>query len=184
MSKATNTAEQAVRTYLGFLADPDSAVDQTAVDAATEAYEAETDPLTRLTLHAAIQEAREVNGEAITADFVKHALAFAEEKGISAVSFMEVHGVPRKVLKAAGFKKIPRSTSPSGPRVSRDAIEAGVPDSGEFTIRQVQEATGASNAAVRKLFGELVEDGTLSVVGPDPSHEGKGKPPVLYTRAS
>jgi hypothetical protein len=182
MTKTSNVAEQAVRTYLNFLADPSTAVNTEAVEKAQAAYESESDPMKRLTLHAEMQRAKDVDGEAIEAAFVDHAKEYSDRVGISAVSYIEVHGVPRTVLRAAGFK-VPREKR-NTPRVDREQVVEAVPTTGTFTIRQVEEATGASNASVRNVFNELVDSGDLVSAGPDPDHEGKGKAPTLYKRAS
>ncbi|HWJ65021.1 MAG TPA: hypothetical protein VNS19_23830, partial [Acidimicrobiales bacterium] len=73
----TTSPEQAVRRYLAWVADPDSAVDQDAVDAADAAFAAATDPIAKLHAAAARERAASADVSAIEHDFVVHAKAYA-----------------------------------------------------------------------------------------------------------
>jgi hypothetical protein len=52
-----------------------------------------------------------------------------------------------------------------------------------FTVKQLQESSGASPAVVRKVVQDELAEGRLTEAGKDPDHRGPGRAPVLYKRA-
>jgi hypothetical protein len=63
--------------------------------------------------------------------------------------------------------------------VSSDEVRAAIPK-GTFTVKDLQERSGASAAVVRRVISEEVEAGNVSDEGPDPDHSGPGRAPAIY----
>jgi hypothetical protein len=110
---------------------------------------------------------------------------------ITAAAFIE-EGVPPAVLRRAGFPvsvrgrpgrraagRVPRTRG----RVTVEEVRASIPR-GSFTIKQLQERSGASPAVVRKVVDQELREGRLIREGTDPQHSGPGRAPALFTRAS
>lgn len=182
------TAEEVIRTYLSALRDPESLRDDGAIsEKETELSEA-GDPITRLRLHEELQKLTKPSLEAIEDEFVVHAKAWADESGISAKAFA-AEGVPSAVLRRAGFtvsgggsgrgRKAPGRRAPSGRRVTTEQVIESMP-AGTFTVKGLQEISGASAAVVRKAIAAEREGGRVQEVGPDPDHSGPGRAPTLY----
>ncbi|HVM19810.1 MAG TPA: hypothetical protein VM307_07605, partial [Egibacteraceae bacterium] len=66
-------------------------------------------------------------------------------------------------------------------RVTVDQVRAVIPR-GAFTMKMLQERSGASPAVVRKVITEELAAGTLKEQGPDPDHRGPGRAPILYKK--
>ena len=178
------TPEEAVRSYLKYLDDPSSVRDEEAIAAATQAAERADDPLERLKALSRLQELETVDGEAFLAGFVAQAAGWASENGVTSEAFV-TYGVPAEVLRDAGIihdkpASAPKSRKKRG-RVSPDQVKAAVPD-GSFTIADLEQASGASTATVRKVIAEMVDAGTLRDLGPDQNHSGRGRAPLLFSR--
>ncbi len=110
---------------------------------------------------------------------------------VSERAFLD-EGVPPKVLRKAGFRNVGRTATKSTgaratgarttrTRVSADQVRAAMPK-GKFTIKDVQDASGASPAVVRRVVDEEVEAGNVTEFGPDPEHSGPGRAPTVYSR--
>lgn len=190
----TTTPEDAVRRYLAWVDDPDSAVDQAAVIAAEEAFAAATDPIDRLHAAAAREKASAADVSAIERDFVAHARAYAEAEHIPVTAFTAL-GVGADVLVRAGFAVASgrggRAAGPTsrrsaeGPRAPQvpvpqiKAVAVQMPK--RFTLAQLADkAGGGSPATVRKAVEELIAEGRATKVGPDANHQGPGRAPTLY----
>jgi hypothetical protein len=186
-------AESAVRRYLEFLADPSSLVDHEAV-ASIEAELAITgDPIAKLRLYSRLEHARAADGEAAKLAFIVHAKSWAEGEGITVTAFSHL-GVPDDVLRAAGFlgsgRARARSARPSpgddqkrarARAVSTEQIKVHVLGrQGSFTLSHVMDDVGGSPLTVRKAVEELVQDGKVRRLGPDPAHAGRGRAPIVY----
>jgi hypothetical protein len=74
----TTSAEDAVRRYLAWIEDPDTAVDAEAIEAAEAAFASASDPIARLHAAAARERAATADVTAIEADFVAHAKGYAD----------------------------------------------------------------------------------------------------------
>ena len=59
-------------------------------------------------------------------------------------------------------------------------IKTKVPDSGTFTVRDLEQRTGGSTATVRKAIGELLETGAIEDLGPATDYAGRGRAPTVY----
>lgn len=183
------SAEQAVREYLVSLRDPAALRDEGELSSLREQLDKSEDELERLQLQQRIIELESPSTQRYEDNFVTHAKAWAEKTGVSDRAFL-AEGVPAAVLRKAGFRNVgsgrTRTTSSRGrstrSRVSADEVRAAIPRKGTFTIKDVQDASGASPAVVRRVVAEEVEAGSISEAGPDPEHSGPGRAPTLYTR--
>lgn len=186
------TAETAVRDYLRALADPDSLRDDDAIEDLTNRLEKSDDALERLRIRQQLLDLQSPSIERYEEGFVTYAKAWADEQGIGAKAFTD-EGVSNEVLRRAGFDVGPRgrrsrsrTAAPAtrGPRsrVSSEEVRAAIPKSGTFTIKSLQDASGASPAIVRKVVSEEESAGRVRNDGTDPDHRGPGRAPVLYRR--
>ncbi len=180
----TAAAETAVRNYLLWLRDPESLRDENAISDLRSKVDAATDPVEELRLRSELRRASEVDGTSYRNEFVAQARSWAEENGVSLEAFREM-GVPNSDLRDAGLAGSPNVRGVAGgntgrrTRVSPEAIRASVP-SGTFSARDLEAASGASTATVRKVINSMIDDGQLIDLGPDPQWGGRGRAPVLY----
>jgi hypothetical protein len=181
-------AEEAVRSYLVALKDPSALRDESSIEELERKITESADHLERVLLRQQLLEAKAPTIEGFEEDFVTHAKAWADEQGVSASAFAE-EGVPAGVLRRAGFRvgggRKARGGGRSGggqrTRVTADEVRAAIPK-GTFTIKTLQDRSGASPAVVRKVVQEELGGGGLSELGPDPDHSGPGRAPTLYKR--
>jgi hypothetical protein len=178
--------ETAVRRYLRYLEDPDAMRDEGAIAEAEEAVSRAEDPIERLRALAALDRARSVDGETYRQDFVRHAKAWAEAEGIPARAFLEL-GVPAEDLAAAGIAGGRSSTGSRGrgraPRLDIDAVEAAVP-ADRFRLAELAAAIDREVATTRRYLQQLLERGSVRELGDDPDHDGRGRAPKLYEKAT
>ena len=180
MSNTQTVDDTAVRNYIQWLTDPQSMRDDEAI-AELEARIAEADPIEALTLHTQLAKLRVVDGEPFIKAFVENAKAWADANNVDVRAFREVHDVPAPVLRDAGFENVRR---PSTTRVTKEDVVASVPKTGLFTVRDLENLSGASTVTVRETVQALVEDKVIQSRGIDPKHDGRGKAPVRYERKS
>jgi hypothetical protein len=179
----TPAAEAAVRDYLRALHDPDSLRDDKRVKQLTKQLTSSTDGVKRLRLRQDLLNAESPSIQRYEDGFVTHARAWAQEGGISPKAFSD-EGVSLEVLRRAGFnvgRGRRQSARSRHTRVTADDIRTAIP-AGSFTIKQLQDAIGASPAVVRKVVAEEVQTGRLRNEGTDPDHRGPGRAPLLYRR--
>jgi hypothetical protein len=178
-------AEEAVRRYLLHLTDPQSLIDHGLIEVLKKRLAEETDVVARLKGLAAIESLENVDESALRKEFVRHARSYAEREDIPATAFASM-GVPRDVLGEAGLlNRGRRQATPHSPgrtRVGREQIIATVPEN-EFTVRDLEAASGANSITVRKVIDEMVAGGQLTELGPDPEYQGKGRAPKRYKRS-
>ena len=180
---ASKSAESAVRTYLTALRDPSALRDESRLATLQSELDSSGDELERLRLRQQIFDVESPSVAKYEDDFVTHAKAWAEEHGVTGKAF-EAEGVPAQVLRRAGLA--PRGARKGRrpgvrTRVTVDEVRALIPR-GSFTIRTLQETSGASPAVVRKVVADEVAGGRLKEVGPDPDHRGPGRSPTLYKK--
>jgi len=187
----TDTTEGAVRLYLMYLDDPTKLVDETEVKKAEAAVGAAKDPLDRLQALAALERARQADGDQLQQDFIAQARTYADEQDIPVSAFREM-GVPADVLAEAGFavgptrrrRKSASATPGRGraPRVPLDDIKSAVSRvSKRFTLSDLADAAGGgSPATLRKAVDELIGEGRASKIGPKEDHHGRGRAPTVY----
>lgn len=181
------SGDSAVRNYLVALRDPSSLRDDDSIAALTQQLESSTDELERLRLRQQLLDHETPSIERFEDDFVTHAKAWADEQGVGAKAF-EAEGVPAQVLRRAGFSVgrgrqggRRQSSGRTRTRVTVDEVRAAIPR-GSFTIKKLQEASGASPAVVRKVVQEELAEGRLQEKGTDPDHRGPGRAPTLYRK--
>ena len=189
-------ADDAIRQYLRWVNDPTSLVDLARITELEALAERSEDPLARLKAYSELEKVRSVDERAIRERFVQHAKAWAAANDISAEAFRHMN-VAKADLKAAGLlgdgkpgKLVTKTLAPAAPpegrtrrpRTSSQSILAHVPDSGEFTVRSVAEASGASEATVRKVIDDLVEQGSVLEAGTAKATGTRGRAPLAYRR--
>jgi hypothetical protein len=190
-------AEQVVRTYLAALRNPDSLRDDDSITKVEQQLADADDPIERLHLHEQLAGLHTPSLGSIEEDFIAHAKAWADEAGITDKAFT-AEGVDADVLRKAGFSvagggrrggrrsggsaKTPQRRQSSGKRVTTEQVVAAMPKKA-FTVKQLQEASGASMAVVRKAIAQQIDAGTLSDAGKDTGYSGPGRSPTLYKRA-
>lgn len=188
---AATAPENAIRNYLTALRDPASLRDDKKIADLRAQLEAATDEIERLRLRQAIIDAQSPSLDSAEEAFVAGAKEWAARVGITERAFLE-EGVPPQVLRRAGFKvaggrgrpagrSAARSTGRTRSRVSAETVRAAIPR-GAFTIKQLQAASGASPAVVRKVVQEEEAAGNLVKAGTEPSAGGPGRTPTLYKR--
>ena len=187
----SKTQDAAVRNYLVSLRDPTALRDDDAIADLQSKVEQSTDELERLQLRQQLLDLQTPPLDRYEDAFVEHAKAWADAAGISGQAFV-AEGVPAAVLRRAGFRGITggrgtrrrQAATTARPartrtRVSADQVRAAIPSS-PFTVKDLQERSGASAAVVRRVIGEEVDAGRLSDQGPDPDHTGPGRAPTIY----
>jgi hypothetical protein len=189
-------AEDAVRRYLMFLEDPRQLVDKERVDTLEQEVARATDPIARLKALAELERAKRADGEGVKLGFIVHAKTWAEANEVPRTVFQQV-GVPDEVLRAAGFdvgrmalaRRTPEAAADRRSRrralpVRQDEIKRHVIGRTEpFKLVDVTAAIGGSPATVRAAVESLVEQGKVTKLGPDPSHDGIGRAPIVYAPA-
>lgn len=188
-----STQETAVRNYLLSIRNPGALRDDDAIAALNAKLEESSDELERLQLRQQLLDSETPSLEGYEDAFVEHAHAWAERTGISADAFL-AEGVQPAVLRRAGFRGVtgggrrrggsrstPATRSSTRTRVSADEVRAAIP-TGTFTVKDLQERSGASAAVVRRIIAEEVAAGTVADEGSDPDHTGPGRAPTVYKR--
>jgi len=184
----------AVRLFLMYLDDPTKLVDETAVKKAEAGVGSAKDPLERLQALAALERARQADGEQLRRDFVSQARSYAEAEDIPVSAFQEM-GVPADVLAEAGFdvgtprrRRRGAASTPGrtrAPRVPLNEIKSAVGRASKrFTLSDLADAAGGgSPATLRKAVDELIAEGQVSKIGPKDDHQGRGRAPTVYERS-
>lgn len=177
--------DDAVRRYLVGLKDPSAVRADTAeLDARIAASD---DPLERLQLHAEKAQFEDPMRQ-LEEEFTQHAKSYADAKGIPVDAF-RAEGVADGVLRKAGFSVARRRRAGGGaprsskPRVAAEDVRRALPrKKSTFTIASLRASTGASPATVRKLVRELIAEGAVEEIGPDPDTSGPGRAAIIYRR--
>lgn len=182
------TAEEAVRTYLTALREPESLKDDEAIAEMTSQLEQASDVISRLGLQEELAQLQAPSLESVEDEFVVHAKSWADQAGIGTHAF-QAEGVESAVLRRAGFdvaksrgSKRTSGRRSGGSRVTTEEVISAMPSSA-FTVKQLKEASGASPAVVRKAIKQEEGKGRLVDTGTDPDHSGPGRAPTLYRKA-
>jgi len=178
--KNVQEAEENVRIFIQWRAGELTA-DEKLVAKAQKALDAATDPVQQMKLHVDLVAAQQVDGPGITENFITSAPVVAGHYGFDGLAFEQVHGIPRSILKEAGFE-FGRSVG-NRTRVSRDTIAASIPKTGTFTVSELAETSGASVATVAKVVKDLVKSEGVISLGTDKDRNGRGKPPEVFQTA-
>lgn len=188
---ATKKVEDGIREYLSSLGKtPKPVVDKEAVKALKAEIRGTKDPIAKLRLMAALDEAEQgvlpdVSGA--QAVFVAEAKAWADAERIKP-QFIAALGVPTDVMKAAGFEFTPpappkKAAGSRAPRLDDDDVLSALRGLGaavEFKLSDAATAIDRSAATARNYVTRLVEAGKIKEVGDDPNHGGRGRAPKLY----
>ncbi len=184
-------AELAIRRYLQWLGDPNSIVDTAAIDAAEQTVRQTTDVIEKLKALSRVENLRAGDSASVRQAFLAHAKSWGDANEISAASWIRL-GVPPEVLREAGItgnRASARASTTSTPRaksagVSVPEISAHVRTLTEpFVLTDIADSVGGSPMTVRKAVDQLVADGTVRRLGPDPQHNGRGRAPIRYETA-
>lgn len=188
----TKAQQEAVRNYLTSLRDPLVLRDDDAIAELRTRIDQTDDDVARLKLRQQLLDLQHPPREQYEAAFVEHAKAWADDTGVTANAFI-AEGVPAEVLRRAGFRGVTnggtrrtrrttaRDTTPRR-RVSAAEVRAAIP-TGTFTVKDVQQVSGASAAVVRRVISGEVDAGNVTDQGPDPDHSGPGRAPTIYQSA-
>lgn len=187
-------AETALRDHFRALSDPSSLRDDSRIEELQSKLSSSQDGVERLRLRLRqlLLNAVSPSTERYEEGFITHGKAWADESGVTARVFSG-EGVSNEVLRRGGFPvgdgpRRSRSArqAPSSPvrarrsRVTAEDVRAAIPE-GTFTIKCLQDSSGASPAVVRKVVSEEESAGRLRNEGKDPDR-GPGRAPVLYRR--
>lgn len=192
-TQSADLAEQAVRRYLEFLADPSSAVDGARVAELETALASSHDVIAKLKLHGELERARQGDVAELRSAFARHARAWAQRNDVSVEAFRAL-GVSDIALAESGFDlgRSVASRARSAPvaraaraqrssNVSAKTIrEAILGRSGTFTLARVMAEAGGSPGTIRKVVDELEASGLVHNEGADPHHSGRGRSPHLF----
>lgn len=187
-------AENAVRHYLDFIADPSSIIDKARIASLESELSATTDAIKKLHVTAALEKAKQTDGQAVRSAFVAHANEYAIANGLPASAFRSL-GVNDIALAEAGFdlghgrmKGKGKGKGSANPRrrarkVSKSSIRAYTLATTEtFKLQDIMDGAGGSIGTVTLVVKELVAEGAVKDLGSDPSHNGRGRAPKIYSR--
>lgn len=190
----TTTPEEAVRTYMAFVRDPGALRDEHAVAELEAMIERTDNSPAQKRLRRWLLDLRRPSAASREQAFIEHATAWADAAGVSGRAFA-AEGVPTAVLRRAGFRdfadgersprrrrttSIGRATGRRAP-VTSDEVRAAIPPDA-FTVKRLQELSGASAATVRRVIRDEVQAANLTACAADPDHSGPGQAPTMYER--
>jgi hypothetical protein len=189
---AKDNIDETIRQYLRYVSDPNSLVDSDKVAELEAAAERTDDLLERLRIYSELGQLSAVDVDAIKAKFIKKAGAWAKQNGVSVEAFRRMN-VPEDVLVAAKLQQkvrgarrassaTPGNATKRRSRVTSDTILSLVPDSGDFTVKSIAEASGASDATVRKVLLALEEQRKVTQIGTERSAGARGRGAAVYRR--
>lgn len=161
--------EAAVRGYLVMLHDRSWLTAVPEYERLRQEREQAGDPLERVRLDAELRQFERALADRCEAAFVACAKQWADAHGVTAEAF-RAEGVPANVLRRAGFllredRARSRAGSP-GARTSPSTseIRAAMPP-GRFTVDDIEQRTGASRGAVRRVIRLMLQRGEIEQVG-------------------
>ena len=93
--------EECIRSYLNFLADPSASLDAKEITRLEKLVASTADPVEKLRVAAALEQAKTPDGGALLADFIRYAKSWADADGGPASPFQQV-----------GKYSFPHSTEP------------------------------------------------------------------------
>lgn len=180
----------AIRSYLEGLGQSDKpVVDREAVKAIKAQVRTEKDPINKLKLLTELEEQEKGQLPDRTAEeqaFISSAKAWAEQEKIS-VSAFQASGVPDAILRKAGFTVTAASPAKAAragsraPRVPIEQVEGAARRLGKrWTLNDLAAEIDRGITTTRNYLNRLIADGTVSELGDDPDHDGRGRAPKLY----
>ena len=183
-----DTAERAVRNYLVFLDDPRKLIDKELVDSLQAKAQQTIDPIERLRIYTELERAQCSDESTYRLDFILHAKTWAAANDVCAAAFRRL-GVGDDVLNSAGLlpgdatgrNPRKRDSTPARTSVTAESIKSHVRSlRGTFTMADVQSKVGGSPMTVRKGVQALVDDGTITRLGPMRDWAGRGRAPIVF----
>ncbi len=187
---AKDNVDETIRQYLRYVSDPNSLVDRDKVSSLEAAAERTEDLLERLRIYSELGQLSAIDVDAIKAKFIKHAGRWAKQNGVSAEAFRRMN-VPEEVLVAAKLQQkakatrrvsivTPGNVTKRRTRVTTETILGLVPATGDFTVKSIAEASGGSDATVRKVIMELEEQRKITQIGTERSAGARGRGAAVY----
>ena len=175
-------ARAIVNKYLQYLEDESSIRDEKAIAAAEARVDDAPTAADRLIALSELERLREGDPSELIAEFVRVARQWGRENNVTLGAWKALN-VPDEVLAQAritGYGQAAPSMGTRRTRVSAEAVKAAIP-SGEFTVSELADASGATAATVRNVIGEMLSSKELKEVGERPSERGRAA--KLYARA-
>jgi hypothetical protein len=179
----TTPNENAVRLYLTALTNPESLIDKTLIADLEKRLAKSTDVIERLRLTSDLRKSQSPDVDELETAFVAHAAAYASEAGLTRADFAAI-GVPASVLRRAFEGEVPAGRKVASRRVGFDEVKSAI-----VTIKKGTTFTMLSvnvpghPTTIKRAVNELIEEGKVERIGPDPDHSGRGVRPILYRRA-
>lgn len=170
-------------------------VDREAVRELKAQVRGASDPIEKLKLLAALEEAEAGSMPDLQAEkavFVGNAKVWAEAEGIPVSAFQALK-VPDDVLREAGFtvptgssaRTTGRSSAGSSgaraPSIPLEGVLAAAKKLGrQWKLSDLGAALDREAATVRNYVTKLIDDGSVREIGDDPNHDGRGRAAKLY----
>jgi len=179
------TPEEIIDSYLRYLEDPSSIVDEAKVAEAQQAVDAAESPTAKVIAISRVHRVRNADPAELIADFVSVAKSWGEANEVDPDAWKAM-GVPTTVLIQAGIvdssaRGTSAASAPRAKRVSAQEVEAAIPE-GQFTVKTVTTASGATAATVKTVIDRLIDEGRVKYLGKDASFTGQGARPNLYEK--
>ena len=161
-----------VNKYLEYLEDETSIRDEKAIAAAEAKVDDAATSADRLIALSELERLQDGDPSELIASFVSVARQWGRENNVTVGAWKALH-VPDDVLAQAKITGYGQATK-SAPRarVSAATVKAAIP-SGDFTVSDVADATGATAATVRNVIGELLQTKVVKEVGERPGERGR-----------
>lgn len=189
---ATKKTEDGIRSYLASLGSSNKAVvDREAVKSLKVQIRGVNDPIEKLRLLAALEDeqaGRVPERSGYEAVFVAEAKAWAEGEGIGVSAFQALK-VPEDVLRSAGFSVSSTRSAGAGRtssagrarRIPIEDVKATAASLGaKWKLGDLASALDREPATIRNYVNKLIADGSVTDLGDDPQHNGRGRAPKLY----
>ncbi len=193
---ANEPAEQAIRRYLQFLANPESVRDDQRIAQLEAQLVGVADVVARLRLLSDIERVKQVDGAPLLDAFLQHARTWATANqvtvgafkalGVSAVVLAEAgfdlgHGSIHDRGRASGQGARGQRRAPQAPSVSGSVVKQWMLDQpASFTIAQAIAGAGASMMTVKKAATDLVAEQRIRSLGQQVIPGVRGRAPEHF----
>lgn len=169
--------------YLEYVEDDSTIRDEQAIEAAENKVHAAPTAAEKLIALSELERLQEGDPSELIAEFVSVARQWGRDHQITLGAWKAMN-VPDDVLAQARITGYAQSdpSALSGPRrtrVSAETVKAAIP-SGEFTIGELADASGATAATVRNVVAELLRTRVVEEIGERPSERGRAA--KLYSK--
>lgn len=167
-----------VNRYLMYVEDDSTIRDEHAIEAAENKVHAATSSAEKLIALSELERLQEGDPSELIAEFVAVARQWGRDHQITLGAWKAMN-VPDDVLAQAritGYAQATGAPPAAGgqrrTRVSSDTVKAAIP-SGQFTISELADASGATAATVRNVIGELIQAKAVAEVGERSGERGR-----------